>query len=140
MSQCSIHKLIAGVVVTAGGKALLLKYKDAGRHDGETGWFQPDDTLSDFEDPERGAARVLREPLGLEAKALTLGLFESFKGHDGTHHLMFNYRAEFSKPPALKLGKNVAEAKWFHLRKMPPREEFAHHGWALDVITRVTKG
>lgn len=140
MATCSVHKLIAGVVVIAGAEALLVKYKDTDSHDGQTGWFHPDETLTDFEEPGDGALRILRDQLGLPAKRLAFGFFESFGGHDGTHHLMFHYKVTFPKPPAVKPGNNVGSAKWFELSKLPPKSEFAHHGWSRDVILRVVRG
>ena len=138
-ANCTVHKLISGVVVLTGRKALLVKYKDGSSHDGQTGWFHPDDVLEDGEDPEEGASRILREQLGLLPKNLGFGFFESFKGHDGTQHLMFHYKAKYPKPPTLRPSVKVAAAQWFDVRKLPPKAEFAHHGWARDVIGRLTR-
>jgi len=136
---CTVHKLIAGVVVLAGRKALLVKYKDTSSHDGQTGWFHPDDVLEDGEDPEAGASRILKEQLGLKPPKIRFGFFESFKGNDGTQHLMFHYKAKFAKPPGLAPSAKVAKAEWFDVRKLPPKAEFAHHGWARDVIGRLAR-
>ena len=139
MAKCSIHKLISGVVVTAGRNTLLVKYKDTSSHDGQTGWFHPDDTLTDYEEPQEGALRILKEQLGLRPNRVAFGLFESFKGHDRTHHLMFHYRAHFPKGPAITPSANIAVATWFQLDRMPPKSAFAHQGWSRDVIEKLTK-
>ena len=33
---------------------------------------------------------------------------------------------------------HMTEAKWFPVDKLPPREECAHHGWAHDIVAKLT--
>jgi len=40
----------------------------------------------------------------------------------------------------LKVGKNVAEAKWFPLDALPDRKEVSHGGWAVDVLQEIFGG
>lgn len=132
---CTIHKLVADVLVVAEGRVLLVKYRDTKRYDGQAGWFIPDDYMKEPEHPESAAGRILYEQAGIKAKKLELALIESF-GH-GTWHLIFHYKAALPKAPRVKAGVNVAESKWFALGALPPREECAHDGWAHDVIEKI---
>lgn len=136
LAGCSVHKLVADALVVAEGKALLVKYKDTAPYDGQAGWFIPDDFLRDLEHPADAASRILKAQVGIKPPNLDLGLIESFGG-GGTWHLMFHYVGRLPRARAIDAGPNVAEAKWFALGKLPPRDEVAHHGWARDVIKKV---
>ncbi len=133
--MCTTHKLIADVLMVAEGKVLLVKYKDTKAYEGQAGWFIPDDYLKEPEHPDTAAARILYDQAGFKVAKLDLGFIESF-GH-GAWHLIFHYKAQLAKTPKVKPGANVAEAKWFQVGKLPPREECAHHGWAHDVIEKL---
>jgi ADP-ribose pyrophosphatase YjhB (NUDIX family) len=134
---CTVHKLVADVALYADGEVLLVKYDDAQKYDGEAGWFLPDDYLRRVEHPADAAARIVRGQLGIEAPPLELAEIESFAGRDGTWHLIFHYRGEVSEAMAVDCGATVADAQWFGLSDLPPAEEVAHHGWALDVIGKM---
>ena len=136
-SDCT-HKLIVDALVVSKGKVLLVKYADTKPYDGQTGWFIPDDYMKEPEHPESTAARILYEQAGLKVKNVDLGLIESFA--HGAWHLIFHYKIEIKDAQAVKKGKNVAEAKWFPVDKLPPREECAHHGWAHDIVAKLTVG
>ena len=137
MAECKEHKLIADTLLISKGKVMLVKYKDTSSFDNQKGWFIPDDSLNEFEHPEAGAKRILREQTGAKAPKVTLGFIESI-GH-GTWHMIFHYYLEVARPPAIRLGKNVAQAKWFDLGKLPAAAEFSHHGWGRGIIAQIQK-
>ena len=138
--ECRAHSLIADVAVIAEGSVLLVRYGDAEQYDGETGWFLPDDELHRLEHPGRAAIRIAKEQLGLELQRPRLGLIESFQGNAGTWHLCFHSVDELDARPELSPAAPVAEARWFPLDLLPPKEEVAHHGWALTILERIRRG
>jgi hypothetical protein len=73
-------------------------------------------------------------------EALRLALIESFQGNSGTWHLSFHFVAELTAKPDLTLGSAVAEARWFPLGDLPPREDVAHHGRALHTMRAIARG
>jgi ADP-ribose pyrophosphatase YjhB (NUDIX family) len=138
MERCGVHRLVADVAALSGGKVLLVKYKDPAKYDGQRGWFLPDDYLAFEEHPGAAAQRILREQAGITAKPETLSHIESFAGGpEGAWHLIFHYKVELSKAPAVAPGANVADARWFPVGKLPPKKDVAHGGWALDVLREV---
>jgi len=139
MPNCTIHTLIADVILLAEGQVLLVKYKEAEKYDKETGWFLPNDSLSEFEHPQDCARRVLKEQLGLTHIELHLSHIESFKGNDGSWHLAFHYKAELEKKPAITLSDQIEVAQWFPLDQLPDRSEVAHHGWARVIVKAALK-
>ena len=132
---CKSHKLVADLALISGGQVLMVKYMDTAKYDGQAGWFLPDDTMREPEHPDAAAMRIIYEQVGVKAKKVDLGFIESFS--HGMWHLIFHYRAEVAKKPTLKMGANVAEAKWFPLNALPPKEECAHHGWAHEVLEKL---
>ena len=132
---CKEHKLIADIALTSAGQVLLVKYIDTARYDGQAGWFLPDDYMREPEHPDAAAMRIMYEQVGVKTKKVELAFIESF-AHEAWH-LIFHYRTELVKKPNLRMGANVAEAKWFPLDKLPPRDECAHHGWAHEVLEKV---
>lgn len=138
MSSCKNHTLVSHVAVLHGNSALLVKYRDSDQYDGQTGWFLPNDSLRHVEHPEQGAKRVLKEQLGLEKVSLELVQIESFIGDNGSWHLIFDFKTN-QPDTAISLGKDIAQAKWVDMDKLPPNEEFAHGGWARGVLLRIAK-
>jgi len=133
--ECSVHRLVADVAPLSGGKVLLVRYKDVKPYDGQKGWFLPDDFLALGEHPQDAAKRILREQAGIAAEDLALSHIESFTGGpSGAWHLIFHFRASLKKAPSVTAGKNVADAQWFPLEKMPARKDVSHGGWAIDVL------
>ena len=130
-------KLIADVCLVAGDKVLLVKYGEGSGHDGQNGWFLPDDLLADFEPPEDAAVRCLLKQTGVETSAPFLSHVESFRGRDKTWHLAFHYVVQLPKAPAIKAGPGVVETGWFDLTKLPPKGDVAHGGWALMTIREI---
>src|SRR5439155_806510 len=102
-----------------------------GRYDGQRGWFLPDDFLVHEEHPQDAAKRIAREQTGVELEDARLSHIESFG--NGAWHLIFHYRADLPTP-TVKPGPNIAATEWFERRKLPTRSEFAHEGWAIDVL------
>lgn len=139
---CRAHSLIADVAVMAAGSVLMVKYADAEQYDGQTGWFLPDDELRRLEHPARAARRIAQEQLGIrpEGLPLRLGTIQSFQGNSGTWHLSFHYVAEFDAAPEVLPAAPVKEARWFPLDDLPPRDEVAHHGWALSILAAIARG
>ena len=138
MTGCSIHKLVADVMVLAQGRVLMVRYRDVSKYDGQRGWFLPDDNLAMGEHPGEAAKRILREQAGTQFDAPQLSFIESFGGEDGeAWHLIFHYKVQLPQASEVSSSGNVAEARWFSLEGLPPRDEVAHHGWALDVIAKV---
>lgn len=112
---------------------LLVKYRDTRKYDGQTGWFLPDDYLRRLEHPEEAAKRIATEQAGLDLTNLSLSFIESFEGN-GAWHLIFHYRSVLERVAPILPRGNVATAQWFPLRRLPPRRELAHEGWAADVL------
>jgi ADP-ribose pyrophosphatase YjhB (NUDIX family) len=134
--ECN-HSLICDLAVVAQGTVLMVKYSDMAKYDGEAGWFLPDDVLHDLEHPTRAAQRIAREQLGLDLTGVELGHIESFRGDDGTWHMSFHHLARVASTPATVPGRDVAAMEWFPLDHLPPRDEVAHHGWALSVLKKM---
>jgi ADP-ribose pyrophosphatase YjhB (NUDIX family) len=128
-------KLVADVALVADDQVLLVKYEDTSRYDGQRGWFLPDDYLADVEHPRDAASRIVREQAGFEAQDLELADIESFG--NGAWHLIFHFQASLSEPTPPTHGANVSAAEWFPLDALPPAEEVAHHGWALDTLAKI---
>src|SRR2546426_2588860 len=135
---CTVHRLVADVALIADGHVAMVRYQNADRYDGQTGWFLPDDFLMHEEHPDRAASRILKEQLSAILRGPRLGFVESFG--NGGWHLIFHYRVDVPRRPAIKAGKNVAALEWFDLRKLPPVADIAHHGWARSTIARLLKG
>ena len=132
---CTAQKLVADVALQAEGRVLLVRYKDTSKYDSQAGWFLPDDHLVRLEHPDDAAKRIVREQVGLEPPELDLADIESFG--NGAWHLVFHYRGELREVPKLTPSDNVAEADWFPFDDLPPPDEVAHHGWAIDVIEKI---
>ena len=128
-------RLVADVAVVAGDHVLFVRYRDTAKYDGEAGWFLPDDYLARPEHPDEAARRILREQAGLEEVEVELAEIESFDGE--AWHLVFHYVAAIDEPVEVAAEGNVADAKWCPLGDLPDARETAHHGWALDVLSRV---
>jgi ADP-ribose pyrophosphatase YjhB (NUDIX family) len=135
--DCSVHKLVADVAVTAGGRVLLARYRDTTRYDNQRGWFLPDDYLAHGEHPAAAAKRILAEQAGVELPTLRLFDVESFGGEKVAWHLVFHYVGELDAPVEIRPGKNVAAAEWFPVDALPPARQVAHGGWALDVLQQM---
>jgi ADP-ribose pyrophosphatase YjhB (NUDIX family) len=134
--ECN-HSLICDLAPVAEGRVLLVRYADPEQHDGEAGWFLPDDALRNLEHPTRAAQRIARDQLGLDLKSVELEHVESFRGNDGSWHLCFHHVAELPSGAEVHPAPDVAEARWFDLDRLPPRPEVAHRGWALSVLRKV---
>jgi ADP-ribose pyrophosphatase YjhB (NUDIX family) len=135
--DCRIHKLVADVAVVAEGKVLMVRYRDTKPYDGQRGWFLPDDYLQHFEPPEEAAKRIALEQAAVSLDA-ELAFVESFG--NGAWHLVFHHLADLDATPETRAGTNVEELAWFPLTGLPPAEETAHHGWALEVLDRMGMG
>ena len=139
-TECRTHTLVADVALFADGQVLLVRYADPAKFDNESGWFLPDDELRYLEHPERAAARILKEQLGLSRLSPRLDHIESFKGDSGAWHLSFHNKLELDRIPPLKPSNALAESTWFARGKLPARSDVAHHGWALHVLETMAKG
>jgi ADP-ribose pyrophosphatase YjhB (NUDIX family) len=127
-------KLVADVALTAADRVAFVRYADTSKYDGERGWFLPDDYLAHGEHPDDAARRIAREQVGLDAD-VRLAEIESFA--NGAWHLIFHYVAAVAEAAPLARGPNVAAAEWHARDALPPAEDVAHHGWALEVLERV---
>ena len=134
--ECN-HSLICDLAVVVGERVLMVKYADPAKYDGEAGWFLPDDVLRDLEHPTRAAQRIAKEQLGLELKDVELEQIESFRGGDGSWHLSFHHLARLPDTPAIEPRPDVVAAEWFALDQLPPRDQVAHHGWALFTLRKM---
>jgi ADP-ribose pyrophosphatase YjhB (NUDIX family) len=123
------------VAVVAGDHVLLVRYRDTSKYDGEAGWFLPDDFLQRLEHPDDAARRILAEQVGIDRVDVRLAEIESFDG--GAWHLVFHYVTAIDEPVEVAEDSNVADATWWPLGDLPDPAETAHHGWALDVLSRV---
>ena len=131
-------KLVADVALIHGDRVLLVKYKDVRRYDGQTGWFLPDDYMQRLEHPMAAGARILGEQVGLAFLALDIGFIESFESN-GDWHLVFHLFGRIDGEVDLAATGNTAEAKWFQKGSLPPRDEVAHEGWAIDVLDALAR-
>lgn len=136
-TDCTVHKLVADLAVFAEDRVLLVRYKDAGRYDGQRGWFLPDDYLRHEEHPDEAAKRIAKEQTGRDLPNPELSHVESFG--NGAWHMIFHYRADVKRAYPVAPNGNVAIAEWFALAKLPRRNDVAHGGWALDVIRTIGK-
>jgi uncharacterized membrane protein/ADP-ribose pyrophosphatase YjhB (NUDIX family) len=129
--------LIADVCVLADHQVLMLRYTNTNSHDGQSGWFLPDDLLNDLEHPDKAAARILQEQTSIHDASPVLHHIESFRGMDGSWHLAFHYKLELEDVAEGNNNGGIAEARWFNIAELPPREEVAHHGWGLGTIRKI---
>src|SRR2546428_3595596 len=125
------HTLVAHVAALHHSSALLVNYMVG--PDNQQGWFLLNDDLRHLEHPDQAARRILKEQAGIDDATLKLAEIESFVGNNQTWHLIFDYLA-FTRTMNTSLGKAVAELKWFEIDKLPPAEDFAHHGWGRTVL------
>jgi ADP-ribose pyrophosphatase YjhB (NUDIX family) len=130
---CDEHTIVSHVAVLHGGRALLVKYGWA--HDDQPGWFLPNDGLNNVEHPEQGAKRILKDHLGISDASLSLFDVESFIGNNKSWHLIFDYVASVPTENYTK-SKDVLEAAWFEVDKLPPVEDFAHNGWGRAILLK----
>ncbi|HEX7878654.1 MAG TPA: NUDIX hydrolase [Candidatus Eisenbacteria bacterium] len=130
-------KPIVDVCVVAGDKVLLVKYGEGAGHDGQAGWFLPDDLMADFEAPDAAAVRCLAEQTGVRTTAPFLSHVESFRGNDGSWHLAFHFVVQLPKAPRLTPSAGIAETRWFDLIGLPAKRDVAHGGWALATIKEI---
>lgn len=137
--RCQIHKLVADVCLFAEGQALLVRYRDVRKYDGETGWFLPDDYLQHLEHPDEAARRILQDQAGVTPPPVALSHIESFEGN-GFWHLIFHYQAELARVAEVPLQGNILGARWFPLSALPAPEEVAHGGWGLETIQKILSG
>jgi ADP-ribose pyrophosphatase YjhB (NUDIX family) len=133
---CTVHKLVADVAMIAEGKVLLVRYRNPAKYDGQTGWFLPDDFLAHEEHPDAAAKRIAKEQAAFNAD-VRLSHVESFG--NGGWHLIFHYRADLPRARPVKAAGNAGQAAWFPLDVLPPKEDVAHHGWALDNLREVLR-
>ena len=131
--ECKTHTLVAQVAPLHHSSALLVKYGVG--PDNQQGWFLPNDDLHHLEHPEQAAKRILKEQAGIDDATLKLAEIESFLGNNQTWHLTFDYLA-FTRTMKTSPGNSVAELRWFEIDKLPPSEDFAHHGWARTVLVK----
>src|SRR6059036_722498 len=124
---CNTHTLVAHVAALHHSSALLLKYRVG------------PDNLHHLEHPEQAARRILKEQAGIDDATLKLAEIESFVGNNQTWHLIFDYLA-FTRTMSTSPGKAVAELRWFEIDKLPPAEDFAHHGWGRAVLVKHALG
>ncbi|MBI2761977.1 MAG: NUDIX domain-containing protein [Chloroflexi bacterium] len=135
-TACKEHKLLATVTLPADGQLLLVRY--TGMPDYQRGWFLPHSFVSHLEHPDDAARRVLAAQLGVDVP-VSLSYIESFKGNDGSWHLVFHYDAALTALPSITPNSDLSAAEWFALDALPARGEVSHHGWALDVAAEVLR-
>ena len=135
--ECNKHTLVAQVAPLHHSSALLVKYRIS--PDYQQGWFLPNDDLHHLEHPEQAAKRILKEQAGIDDATLKLAEIESFVGNNQTWHMIFDYLA-FTRTMKTSRGSAVAELRWFEIDKLPPPEDFAHHGWGRAVLVKHALG
>jgi ADP-ribose pyrophosphatase YjhB (NUDIX family) len=91
---------LADVAVLAQGQVLLVRYRDARKYDGQSGWFLPDDYLEHAEHPDAAATRILEEQVGMSDQEVVLNHIESFDGDGSPWHLVFHYHTGSSTSPS----------------------------------------
>ncbi len=138
-AEGNIVKLVADITVLNNENVLLVKYSDTNKYDHQNGWFLPDDLVNFGEDPDDAASRILNEQLNISNAPLKLDHVETFTGNDKSWHIVFHYICRTAEVPDIKKSDDVEIVKWFPLNELPPKEDTAHHGWALYTIQNVTK-
>ena len=131
--ECNAHTLVAHVAALHHSSALLVKYRVG--PDSQEGWFLPNDDLHHLEHPDEASSRILKEQVGIDDATLKLAEIESFMVNNQTWHLIFDYLA-FTRTMNVSPGMTVAELRWFEIDKLPPVEDFAHHGWGRSVLVK----
>ncbi len=134
MSNC---KLITDVTIICEDSVLLVKYKKGNKYDHQTGWFLPDDLVNEFELPDDSAALTLLEQVGLTGLDPRISFIESFKGNDGSWHLVFHYKVILVKKPEIDLSRDLEAAEWFNVSALPDKKDVAHQGWAIYTIEKI---
>lgn len=137
-AEGNIVKLVADITVLNNDNVMLVKYSDKNKYDHQSGWFLPDDLVNFGEDPDDAAIRILNEQLSIGKAKVSLDHVETFTGNDKSWHIVFHYICRTAEIPDIKKSDDVEIFKWFPLNKLPPKEETAHHGWALYTIQSVT--
>lgn len=137
-AEGNIVKLVADITVLNNNNVMLVKYSDKNKYDHQSGWFLPDDLVNFGEDPDDAAIRILNEQLSIGKAKVSLDHVETFTGNDKSWHIVFHYICRTAEIPDIKKSDDVEIFKWFPLNKLPPKEETAHHGWALYTIQSVT--
>ena|ERR1051325_3121566 len=132
-------KLIADITILSGNSILLVRYKDNNKYDLQSGWFLPDDSISEFEHPDKAVLRILKEQLGIENQNVKLDHIESFKGNDKSWHLVFHYKLQLDKEILIAPDENIEKFEWFDLNNLPVEKEIAHHGWAKYTIEKMLR-
>ncbi|MBK9331537.1 MAG: NUDIX hydrolase [Ignavibacteria bacterium] len=138
-TEGNIVKLVADITVLSNDNVLLVKYSDTNKYDHQSGWFLPDDLVNFGEDPDDAAARILNEQLRISSEPIILDHVETFTGNDRSWHIVFHYICRTAEMPEIKNSDDLEIFKWFSLNELPPKEEVAHHGWALYTIQSITK-
>lgn len=128
-------KLVVNTALFARGKTLLVKYKNHPDH--QKGWFIPHDLVPYNTHPEDVASDLIKKQFNLEISNPKISYLESFKGNDGTWHLPISYKVELEDTPHVSSSEDIEEMKWFDLNELPSRDEVAHHGWALDILSEI---
>ena len=129
--RCAVHVLATYVVVLSDSSVLLVQPTNP--PEGHPGWSLPGDGLRHGEHPERCAARILSEQLGLQVGTLELAEIESIPGEPW--HLFFHYKCEADRLPVA--AAEISEARFFQLEHLP---QMAHGAWERDVIFRAILG
>ncbi len=107
-----------GVIVTKGGKVLLLRRKNA---HGSGSWSTPGGHLDFGEAPEDCAAREVKEETsieiaGVEFRAVTNDFFEA----EGKHYLTVWFQADHgSGEAAVSAPEEMSELGWFEWENLP---------------------
>jgi ADP-ribose pyrophosphatase YjhB (NUDIX family) len=131
-------KLVVDCALFCGNEVLLVKYSDTNKYDHQSGWFIPDDLVTQGEHPEDEAVRILKEQLGFETGDLALGFIESFTGGDRSWHLVFHYKKILDSKPDLTPSPDIAGMEWFNVKNLPDKKDIAHNGWAKYTILELS--
>ncbi|HYB09986.1 MAG TPA: NUDIX domain-containing protein [Alphaproteobacteria bacterium] len=127
-------KPIVDVTILHGERLLMVQFSTP--PDRQAGWFLPNDVIREREHPDKAAARVLHEQIGLSIPAPQIFTVDSFQGNDGSWHLALHYLLKIDDAVAAEIRPSIAKIHWFDLAKLPAKAEVAHHGWYLDVVAR----
>jgi ADP-ribose pyrophosphatase YjhB (NUDIX family) len=121
----AVHRGAAAVVLDAGNRVLLVRWK---RPPGFYGL--PGGHIEAGEEPHDAAVRELREEAGLEARVSRLVGFYSFNHDDRQPYLaMYAYLCTIvSGTPAVHARHEISEIGWFDALALPePLENVAPH-------------
>jgi hypothetical protein len=51
--------------------------------------------------------------------------------------MIFHFKINLNEIPVIELSADIEKMEWFKTSELPPKDEIAHHGWALFTIEEI---